>query len=353
MASPDSFGSSLSRGVLPPMTVGPMLRYDLVLQSVKDTLCRLGLPGGGDASSARTIEALSAFHGSGKVFYAAYAKSYVNGVAVPAIILHQRKRAIVAGEWGIGLDNAELSGLMLSMYLDQRVDKEIIDRVRRTTLSSDNFEWLVNFIEEQVQMQLGSFTGRPAESAIRNAAQAACDTARKSDDRGGKNFKFSKEGLKPIIEGIGGLDVFNASLEAPGFGDMGDTAAYRLIISVRDTYKFINERRVANAVSGNLEETQYTRYRTKLADLLRAERYAEFELTYAQAMCDAPLGGGTDNNIDKTMVFASYMYALEAAGFFKGLPWSMDLKTRRMTLIRPLANPDGPKGWPGYGPGRQ
>jgi len=53
------------------------------------------------------------------------------------------------------------------------------------------------------------------------------------------------------------------------------------------------------------------------------------------------------------MVFASYMYALEAAGFFKGLPWSMDLKTRRMTLTRPLANPDGPKGWPGYGPGRQ
>lgn len=321
-------------------------KYAAISESVNTRLCSLGLPSGGDASGAKVAEILRDFHGGGAAFYKAYAKAYINGTAVPAIIWHQRKRAIKEGELSIGMENAELSGLMLSMYLEQKINPDLINRVQKSVARSDNFEWLVAYTEQHVQAALGSGSGPPSPADLQREAQKAFDLARSPDSSGGANFKFSMEGLKPIIEGIGGLDAVSAQIEPAGFFSGKDDVSYTVLVRIRDTYKFFNERRSADPKSGALRENQYTLYRNLLRDLLSAQRFTEFELAYARGMCQAPLSGGTVDHIDKSLVFASYMFALEGAGYFTGLPWFIEIRTRPMNLTRTGANPAGPANWP-------
>ena len=299
-------------------------------RSVNETIIRAGLPGGGDDATAKGIENLRAL-GLSRSTYKLHAKAYIVNVAVPAVIAHQRFNATKDQRFEFGLENAELSGLMLQMYVNEQIDPVLIERMRQTVLKSQTLETLTLFTELDVQETLGKGVGYPSEPEVRAAAQKALQLVRKpskKDGSGGLSFKFSEEGFKPIIEGVKGLDVVRCTIALPDGTLSPDVAMYSLSIRISDTYKFKNLR----------EPGDYTFFREILANYLISEQYAMFEMLYSRAMIEAPLKarGGA---IDKSLVFASYMYAMEMAGYFKPVPWFFEVGTRPMVLRRSKANP--------------
>jgi hypothetical protein len=323
-------------------------RYGEVAAGVNDRVCRLGLPG--DADVAKTAELLRdmGLATEGAKLYKAHARKYAEGLGVFAVSTEQTWRAVKSFEWDQGKTNAEISGLMLKMYLEEKLDPALIQRVNEAVAVSETFKWLVDFVEQQVQDELGKGSGRVGVMEIQKAAQKAMDLARRSKSAGGQSFYFGGEGLQPIIGGVTGLSPVNVQTKPRGFFSGDDTLNYTMSIRVSDTYDFENERRIKNKVTGAMEETQYSHFRTELTRLLTTHQYAQFELTYASAMCSAPTFGGDWNHIDRGHVFASYLYALEKAGYFKGLAWSTDVPTREMELGRKGVNM---KPTAGSGPG--
>lgn len=317
-------------------------RYGQVASSVNDKVCSLGLPG--DPDVAKTAELLRdmGMATEGAKLYKAHARKYAEGLGVFAVSAEQSWRALKSFEWDQGQKNAEISALMLRMYLNEKVDPALITRVNEAVRVSDTFSSLVDFVEQEVQDDLSKGSGRVGMIEIQKAAQKAMDLARRSKDSGGQGFYFGAEGLQPIIGGVTGLSPVNVQIKPRGFFGDDDTLTYTMSIRISDTYDFENERRIKNKVTGAMEETQYSRFRTELTRLLTTHQYARFELTYASAMCSAPTTGGNWNHIDRGHVFASYLYALEKAGYFKGLAWSTDVPTREMSLERKGVNPKLP-----------
>ncbi len=329
--------------------------YGSVAVDVNNRICQLGLPQDPNAAEVADTLRAAGFGTMGAEVYKTQARNYVAGLGVGAVQFQQTLAAIKRMEWGDGVQNAELSGMMLKMYLDGKADPGVLKRVQVAVDRSDAIKRLMDFVGKEIQTELGVGVGPVTAAQIEAAAKRAMLLARKSKDSGGQGFYFGGEGLQPVVGGVTGLDPLDVKINKPGLFADKDTLSYSMRVRVSDVYNFANDRREKNPVTGLPEETQYSKFRAELANLLLMQEYRKFELTYAAAMCAAPNYGGSWNHMDRGHVFASFMFALETAKLFKGVPWSVELSERNFSLRRTDANAAGPAPWPDDkgGPGRR
>jgi hypothetical protein len=121
---------------------------------------------------------------------------------------------------------------------------------------------------------------------------------------GGLAFRYE---LNAVIGGVGDVDVTRVDVLPLPTPD-GTRSFYVLHLTFRDAYDFDNTR------SGI-----YNVYRKKLAKLLADRRYPDFWEAYGRET----IGLGT-TGLDSAAIFASFMYALEKAGWTPGpLPWEV------------------------------
>jgi len=224
---------------------------------------------------------------------------------------------------GVKSENAKLGVDMLDMYLNQVYDQKVIDRIAEAVKQSEQYETLGKFVRTDVKGHVDA-AKPPSEMELKALVQNALELARKPRAEGGLGFYFSGEGLQPVIGGMTGLWVSACRYNTPvGAIKTARNIDYTCDVVIEDTYDFDNNRTVIDKATSKRRETAYSLFRTKLADLLKQGKYCEFETEYNKAIDDAPIFGGDWDHLNKGHIFASYMYALEKAGFFKGIAWSI------------------------------
>jgi len=265
--------------------------------------------------------------------YKEYAKLYAGTLGSRCEEAHMLSHVFLKGQGTV--ENAELSGAMLRMYCDEKVDPLIIARVGKAIEVSKQFQYMAEWVEWKI-LEITHTDGHhlPSEPELKKYANTALGLLLRPKRAGTRPFYFGKEGLQPIIGGIGKLECHLATIlsstpgtpgtpAVPGKGGKPGTKAvpatpgkqtYALQVLIGDTYDF-----------DNVREGDYDRFRKRLAALLKSGDYHTFEHEYTSKLHAARWSGGTPNDIDKGHVFAGYMYALEMAGIFKGFYWDVTL----------------------------
>jgi hypothetical protein len=202
-----------------------------------------------------------------------------------------------------------LGGRFLRMYLDQSIDRELIEEAGIAIQESADFAKLRNELCVQLQ-RAADRTKSPLDSA---AVRAIADKHVKSMIA--KGIKWQSGGLNPVIGGVGGLEVPTAELvsrqHVPGVHQA--VVVYQLTLVVKDTYDFENSR-----------GGEYDRLRKELAQLLANNRFVDFEARLADYGFDP--NSAFIRTYRYTSLFASFMYALEKRGWTgPGVPWQVRL----------------------------
>jgi hypothetical protein len=193
------------------------------------------------------------------------------------------------------------------MYLDQQLDHELLANAGAAITASQHFASLRADIEKALQ---STADGRAAALSADEVRMAADKLVKRQIAKG---LEWRKDGLNPVIGGVGGLSVDAA--KQTGVQEDGKRFLYELRVTVNDTYDFSNKR------TGN-----YAHTREELARLLAGNRFNEFE-------CKLRTLGFTENSfIQKsgyTSLFAAFMYALEKRGWTgPGIAWKVTLPMR-------------------------
>jgi hypothetical protein len=191
-----------------------------------------------------------------------------------------------------------LGGAYLRMYLEGKVDPDTVSAAGIEMGASPEFAKLTEELHAVLAKLKPSADAATAQEQIRKAAQAHLDRRMKY---GGLAFRYE---LNAVIGGVGDVDVTRVDVVPLG----GGRQFYVLYLTFRDAYDFDNTR------SGI-----YDVYRKKLAKLLADGRYPDFWETYGRET----IGLGS-TGLDSAAIFASFMYALEKAGWTPGpLPWEV------------------------------
>jgi hypothetical protein len=110
---------------------------------------------------------------------------------------------------------------------------------------------------------------------------------------------------------VTGADVDSVRIASEKAGDKGIDRTYTIGITFYDVYDFENKR-----------TGEYDVYRKKLAALLRADRFDDFEKAFGVET--GLVDGHRTTKLDDAAVFASFMYALEKKGWTPGgLAWKV------------------------------
>jgi hypothetical protein len=194
-----------------------------------------------------------------------------------------------------------LGGAYLRMYLAGKVDPDTVSAAGVEMGASREFEKLRGDVHTALAGLKPSADTATAQEQIRKAAQAYLD---KRIKYGGLAFRYE---LNAVIGGVGAVEVTRVDL-LPLPTSSGMQRLYVLQLTFRDKYDFDNTR------SGI-----YDVYRKKLAKLLAEGRYSDFWEAYGRETIGLGYTG-----LDSAAIFASFMYALEMAGWTPGaLPWQV------------------------------
>lgn len=235
-------------------------------------------------------------------------RTYVRNVGV----------SLVSGKQMLSRDcsaeNALLAGAMLEAYVDGTVSEELQKRIAAAIAGSADYQGLVSWLSNQVQREALRVKRLPNAGEVQAVLKARLKVARKDPKEGGVSFYFGDEGMQPIIGGVG--PIILASFRVVRIrrsATKADEAEldYAGAVTFSDTYDFANNR---------TSQAQYDAFRKLLAALLLADDIVAFEAIYWRAQTEpASLG----LRLDRGHIFASYMYAVERAGYFKGVSWSV------------------------------
>jgi hypothetical protein len=199
-----------------------------------------------------------------------------------------------------------LGGKFLRMYLDGAVDAEVIGEAGAEIGASIEFKELVAALQKKLQGQITSnHLKTMAPDRILVAADKYLDTRR---NRSGVAFRNT---LNTVIGGVTDTDVAEVALLSESAGAHGVDRRYRVGLVFYDVYDFDNKR-----------TGEYEAYRKKLARLLQADRFDDFERAFGveTGVYDGP----RKTSLDDAAVFASFMYALEKKRWTPGgLAWNV------------------------------
>lgn len=204
-------------------------------------------------------------------------------------------------------EESVLGGRFLRMYLDQKLDAELIQEACVAIGGSRHFAALQEDVAKGLQLAADAATQPLVESEVRATAD------RVMSRKVAKGLEWRGEGLNPVIGGVGGLVVERAKLLSAQAGttEREKRFTYELMVVVSDTYDFTNRR------GGN-----YDRLRVDLASLLASNRFDEFEVRLGALGLDP-----TSKFIKKSgydSLFAAFMYALEKRRWTgPGIAWKV------------------------------
>jgi hypothetical protein len=200
-----------------------------------------------------------------------------------------------------------LGGAFLRMYLDGKVDPDVVAAAGEEIGEAREFGVLTADLQGHLQtMVTAQKLHEITTDGLKSAAYRHLDAKRRS--KSGIAFRHT---LNTVIGGITGIDVEEVKLLEEVQSTTGMTRKYQIGIILRDIYDFENKR------SG-----EYDRYRKKLAALLIAGKFAEFEDGFfGEAI---PFSQTRRTKLDDATVFASFMYALEKKRWTPGgLSWQV------------------------------
>jgi len=206
-----------------------------------------------------------------------------------------------------------LGGAFLRMYLDGKVDPDTVAAAGKEIGESKEFSLFTANLQAHLRTMVRTQRLHDIRlDQLRVAADRYLDAKKIRDGIAFRNT------LNAVIGGVTGVDVEKVELLEERLSDDGTDRKYRIGIIFYDTYDFANKR------SG-----EYDRYRKKLAVLLIAEKFDEFEQAfYPEAN---PFSDTHQTKLDDAAVFASFMYALEKKGWTPGaLSWQVTVPTEIM-----------------------
>jgi hypothetical protein len=197
-----------------------------------------------------------------------------------------------------------LGGAYLRMYLAGQVDPATVSAAGEEMIASPEFAKLRSQLHAHLAKLKPSADRATAEEQIRKSAQAYLDSRMKN---GGLAFRYE---LNAVIGGVGDADVDKVEALVHTT-DAGPQVWYALHLRFEDKYDFDNAR------SG-----VYDAYRKKLAKLVADGKYPDFWEAYGREV----IGLGAKTGLDSAAIFASFMYAIEQAGWTPGpLPWQVTI----------------------------
>jgi hypothetical protein len=202
------------------------------------------------------------------------------------------------------------------MYLDHKVDPEILKQAAAEIGQSPEFARLQTEMNSKVQVQLAHARKEPSASDL--AALYGKDLNH-VQHRKGIAFRYT---LNAVIGGVSGVKVESAQILSRGVRAGQMALDYRVNVNFADTYDFENKRTGA-----------YEAYRQKLAYLLSINDFTRFEDAYDN---EAMPWGSPKTHLDGAAVFASFMYALERKGWTPGpLPWNVSVPMMGTVTLSP------------------
>jgi hypothetical protein len=199
-----------------------------------------------------------------------------------------------------------LGGAFLRMYLDHKVDPDIVQTAGAEIGQSPEFAKLQAEMTTKCQAELpGVHTKHTLTEQIAALYGKDLDRIRKKH---GIAFKYT---LNPVIGGVTGVKVSGARIVGKTPKGKNVEVSYDVDVVFSDVYDFTNKR-----------QGVYEAYRKRLALLLAFNDFSEFEKEYFTEV--QPIGKFRANHLDNAAVFASFMYALEKKGWTPGgLPWEV------------------------------
>lgn len=206
-----------------------------------------------------------------------------------------------------------LGGDFLRMYLDGKIDTDVIDQAGEEMKEHDTFKSLESGLQTHLQKHLKN--SNYSDERLLNLANQYLKNRL-------DNSIYFRNGLNTIVGGLSGIEAKNITYSV-NETDSGIEIKYNVTVEFSDVYDFENDR------SG-----VYDKYRKSLAKMLKEGKFAEFEKAYAeQAITNS-------KKISRAGVFASFMYALEKAGYTPGsLEWSTELNmSGTINLPKPKKN---------------
>jgi hypothetical protein len=213
-----------------------------------------------------------------------------------------------------------LGGAFLRMYLDGKTDPDIIAKAGVEIGESPEFarlsEELKKFLQNYVnQHQLSKFE----PEKIAHLADTHLKGIKKKP---GIAFRYT---LNAVIGGVTGVSVDSVEDISDQSTTTNTTRKYKINITFSDTYDFENKR-----------TGEYDLYRKKLARLLIADDFENFEHAYWGEV----IGWHHRTHLDNAALFASFMYALEKKKWTPGgLDWSVTVPTEiSLSLKQPQHN---------------
>lgn len=209
-----------------------------------------------------------------------------------------------------------LGGAFLRMYLDGKVDPDIVAKAGEEIGESPEFKRLSEELNKYIQGTVDAHRlTKPEPEKIRVIADQHLKAIKK---KSGIAFRYT---LNAVIGGVTDVEVKSVTHLEDKTVPNGTASKYRVEVTFYDTYDFQNKR------SG-----EYDQYRKQLAKYLLANDFEKFEEAY---MLEAqPFARSLHHTkLDNAAVFASFMYALERKGWTPGgLPWNVTVPTE-ITIV--------------------
>jgi hypothetical protein len=193
---------------------------------------------------------------------------------------------------------------MLEAYLRGHLNPELRGKIKREILQARAWQNLVRALDDAIAAEAGRLRRAPTGAEILLITKKAASLKDYKDPDTGERIYFHNtpddRGLQIVVGGVGKLEVRACNVLA---------GRYELQIALGDVYDFENKRE---------DQPAYDRFRKELARLLTSGQYGAFWWEYHRA-----LYGG--NPVDRARVFASFMYAIEKAGFTLPMEWEITL----------------------------
>ena len=197
-----------------------------------------------------------------------------------------------------------LGGKFLRMYLDHKLDDDVVAAAGKEIQASQEFAALTTKLQAHLQSVINTrHLAKVSTDLLAKEAGRFLDAKRHSEP--GIAFRRT---LNTVIGGVTDAKVESVEDTGENGSEEGSANTYQVNITFYDTYDFENKR-----------TGEYDRYRQRLAALLLANDYDKFESAFES---EAIPFGKHATKLDDAAVFASFMYALEKKGWTPGgLDW--------------------------------
>jgi hypothetical protein len=201
-----------------------------------------------------------------------------------------------------------LTGRMLEAYLDgeSSLDSSLQEDLIREIAGSSTFGKLAEHIKKALRQKAKQKGWSPTADNIKREAEHALNRYTGKDPV--IYFVEADQGLQSVV---GGCTVAVAAAAV-------EDGHYAVMVQVKDVYDFSNNRKAP-------KYAYYSRFREELAVLATHGQYGKVNEKFDVEWDRSPVTGGDMKlgPMNKRETYASLLYAMEKAGIYRGVAWSV------------------------------